>query len=134
MGRSRGVYLRRDMWRSVLLELGLAGMLAGCSVGDGGHQAAVSGRVASPSGSEVAKMVDQLPLRVMPGTFSQVHCAVDGHAAHCTGVLAPPVGARLALRESIVLRMGFRLRQRGSLWRAVPKCDTPFNDNPYCPA
>jgi hypothetical protein len=120
----RGVERPRDMWRSVLLGVVLAGLLAGCSRdgANGGLQAANSSGVVAPSDAKAAQLVEQIPIRSLP-PLTSVTCRVKALRATCIGRLVDgtPVHARL------------RVASNGSL---VPFChssgDTAGINNIFC--
>jgi hypothetical protein len=108
----RGAYRPRDMWRSLALILGLAGLLAGCSLGGG--NGAVSGPCGELDGCSVkaegnvtptllAEMrVSRIPLRFTGGTpLASVTCDATRYTgfATCSGhVPGSGAGQKLTVR------------------------------------
>ena len=97
---SRAFERLRDMWRSVLLGVVLAGVLAGCSFG-GGSRGAASETGPAPSGTQMlgnltpnavaVKWVSRIPLRFTRTPLKSVTCHATGYdgTATCTGKTTP---------------------------------------------
>jgi hypothetical protein len=114
------------MWRSVLLGVVLAGVLAGCCLGGGSGKAGSSpgSGVVAPSDVKAAQLVEQIPIRSLP-PLTGVTCRVKALRATCIGKLVDgsPVQARL------------RVASDGSL---VPFCNSSSDmaevNNIFCTA
>jgi hypothetical protein len=92
------------MWRSVLLGVGLAGVLAGCSVGGGSEGAASQGRTSvvalgNLTPTALAEMrVSRIPLPFTGGgPLASVKCNATGYTgnAACSGLLGSGAGQRV---------------------------------------
>jgi hypothetical protein len=103
------------MWRSVLLVVVLAGVLAGCNVG-GGHAAGSGGSApvvhhgpTEPLDAEIKVEQMRIPAGNLP-PLKNVVCHVVGKRATCTGRGAD---------GTLVATQGFTIEPNGSL---VPWC------------
>jgi hypothetical protein len=112
------------MWRSVALNVGLCGLVAGCSLGGGGDAASTG---PPPTSYQVTRLVKPRIEKVGRGEISGTQCAVESRLrAKCDFDFSQGFGS------AMLVSAWFQLRPSGGGWSVVPICRGAKSWNPLC--